>query len=87
MCACCVFAVLQAIMILPPREVIIRLRGAPTTVGAAVIVTVTEIVTDAGAVNERAAADEDDQSTGHRRLVIVIKAEREEGLLCWPKLC
>ena len=73
-------------MILPPREVIIHLHGAPTTAGAAVIVTVTETVIDAGAVNERAAADEDDQSTG-RHLVIGTKGEREEGLLCWPKLC
>ena len=70
-------------MILPPREVTIHLRGAPTTAGAAVIVTETEIVTDAGAVSERAAADEDDQSTGHH-LVIGTKAEREEGLLCLP---
>lgn len=43
-----------------------------------VIATVTEIVTDIGVVNEM-AADEEDQSTGHRR-AIVTRAGKGEGL-------
>ena len=50
---------------------------------AAVIVTVTVIVTDTGAVNERAAG-EGDQSTGHpHRPVIVTKAGSGEGACFW----
>ena len=48
----------------------------------AVIVTVTENVTDTGAVNERVAG-EGDQSTGHHRRVIVTKAGRGEGVCHW----
>ena len=53
--------------------------------GAAVIVTVTvtAIVIDTGAVNERAAG-EGDQSTGHpHRPVIVTKAGSGEGACFW----
>jgi len=56
---------------------IIHLHGALMKDEAVVIVTV--IVTDIGAVNERAAADEEDQTTGHHQ-AIVTKAGKEEGV-------
>lgn len=63
-------------MNLHPPEVIIHLHGALTMDEA--VVTVTETVTGIGAVNER-AADEEDQNTG-RHQAIVIRAEKGEGV-------
>lgn len=64
--------------------VIIHLQGALMMDEAAVIVTVTAIVTDTGAVNERVAGEED-RSTGHHRRhhPVVTKAGRGEGVCCW----
>lgn len=71
---------IQAAMSLHLEVIIHRRHGALTMDEAAVIViaTVTEIVTDIGVVNEM-AADEEDQSTGHRR-AIVIRAGKGEDL-------
>ena len=65
----------------PHPEVTIHLHGAPMRGGAVVtvIVTVTEIATDTGAVNERATADEEDRSTGHHQ-VIVTRAGKGDGM-------
>ena len=74
-----VITAVQAAMNLHPEvaQDIIHLHEALMKDEAVVIVTV--IVTDIGAVNERAAADEEDQTTGRHR-AIVTKAGKEEGV-------
>ena len=60
-------------------EVTIHLHGAPTRDGVAVTAIVTVIVTDTGAVNERAVVDEEDQITGLHQ-AIVTRAGKGEGV-------